>query len=79
MTIFSNEEEAIAAKNVFHAEPLFFPQQALEIAGGDVSTVAAWRPNVVQDRELITGQNPGSDGALMDVVLPVLAGAEIAA
>jgi putative intracellular protease/amidase len=72
MTIFSNEEENIAAKNVFHAEPLFFPQQALQIAGGNVSTVTAWHPNVVKDRELITGQNPGSDAALMDVVLPIL-------
>jgi putative intracellular protease/amidase len=72
MTIFSDEEEGIAAKNVFHAEPLFFPQQALQIAGGDVSTVTAWHPEVIQDRELITGQNPGSDAALMDVVLPAL-------
>jgi putative intracellular protease/amidase len=72
MTIFSNEEEDIAAKNVFHAEPLFFPQQALQIAGGKVSTVTAWHPNVVKDRELITGQNPGSDAALMDVLLPIL-------
>jgi putative intracellular protease/amidase len=72
MTIFSNEEEDIAAKNVFHAETLFFPQQALQIAGGNVSTVTAWHPNVIKDRELITGQNPGSDTALMDVVLPIL-------
>jgi putative intracellular protease/amidase len=72
MTIFSNEEEGIAAKNVFHAEPLFLPQQALQIAGGNVSTATAWQPNVVKDRELITGQNPGSDAALMDVVLPEL-------
>jgi putative intracellular protease/amidase len=72
MTIFSDEEEGIAAKNVFRAEPLFFPQQALQIAGGDVSTLTAWHPNVVQDRELITGQNPGSDAALMKVVLAAL-------
>jgi putative intracellular protease/amidase len=72
MTIFSDEEEGIAAKNVFHAEPLFFPQQALTIAGGEVSTATAWHPKVVQDRELITGQNPGSDAVLMDVVLPTL-------
>jgi putative intracellular protease/amidase len=72
MTIFSNEEEDMAAKNVFHAEPLFFPQQALQIAGGNLSTATAWHPKVVTDRELITGQNPGSDTALMDAVLPVL-------
>jgi putative intracellular protease/amidase len=72
MTIFSSDEEDIAARNVFHAEPLFFPQQALQIAGGKVSTVTAWHPNVVRDRELITGQNPGSDAAMMDVLLPIL-------
>ncbi len=73
MTIFSNEEENIAIENVFHAAPLIIPQQALATAGGDVATVTAWKPNVVRDRELITGQNPGSDAALMDVVLPALA------
>jgi putative intracellular protease/amidase len=73
MTIFSDEEEAVAAKYAFHAEPLFYPQQALTAAGGRVTTVAAWQPNVVKDRELITGQNPGSDSALMDVVLSTLA------
>jgi putative intracellular protease/amidase len=72
MTIFSNDEESIAIKNVFHGEPMIIPQQALEKAGGDVATVTAWHPNVVRDRELITGQNPGSDAALMDVVLPAL-------
>lgn len=72
MTIFSDEEESIAAKNVFHAEPLFTPQQGLETAGGKVSTVTAWHPNVVQDRELITGQNPASDAALADLVLQTL-------
>jgi putative intracellular protease/amidase len=73
MTIFSNEEEGIAAKYVFHAEPLLYPQKALGIVGGDVSTAAGWRPLVVRDRELITGQNPASDHALMATVLPVLA------
>jgi putative intracellular protease/amidase len=58
MTIFSNDEEEQAAKNVFHADPQFLPAQALENAGGNVSTVPAWQPQAVQDRELITGQNP---------------------
>jgi putative intracellular protease/amidase len=72
MTVFSDEEEDIGIKQVLHGEPLLFPQHALEIAGAAVSTVPAWKPNVIQDRELITGQNPGSDKALMAVVLPVL-------
>jgi len=72
MTVFSDEEESIAAKNVFHAEPLFTPQQGLETAGGKVSVVAGWKSNVLQDRELITGQNPASDAALADLTLQTL-------
>jgi putative intracellular protease/amidase len=33
----------------------------------------AWQPNVVVDRELITGQNPFSDKALAKVLLEKLA------
>lgn len=73
MTVFSNEEESIAAKYVFHAEPLLYPEKSLQLAGANVSTVPGWQPLVVQDRELITGQNPASDHALMNVVLPALA------
>lgn len=72
MTIFSDEEEGQAAKAVFHADPQFFPAAALANAGGEVSIAQAWTPKVVQDRELITGQNPFSDTAMMDVVLPAL-------
>jgi putative intracellular protease/amidase len=72
MTIFSNDEEEQAAKNVFHADPQFLPAQALENAGGNVSTVPAWHPQAVQDRELITGQNPFSDTAMMDLVRPAM-------
>jgi putative intracellular protease/amidase len=73
MTIFSNDEEDQAANNVFHASPQFLPAQALQNAGGDVSTVTAWHHNAIKDRELITGQNPFSDAAMMDIVLPAMA------
>lgn len=72
MTIFSNDEEEQAARNVFHAEPQFLPAQALQNAGGDISTVAAWHPQALQDRELVTGQNPFSDSAMMDLVLSAM-------
>lgn len=72
MTVFSNDEEEQAAKNVFHAEPQFLPAQALQNAGAKVSNVAAWHPQAIKDRELITGQNPFSDDAMMDIVLPAL-------
>ncbi len=72
MTVFSNEEEDQAAKNVFHAEPLFRPEDALELAGGKVGTVSAWHSKAIKDRELITGQNPFSDKEMMDIVLAAL-------
>jgi putative intracellular protease/amidase len=72
MTVFSNEEESIAASNVFHADPLFTPEDGLTIAGGKMSSVSGWAPNVIQDRELITGQNPASDAALADLTLRTL-------
>jgi len=45
----------------------------LRAAGGDVSVVAPWKSYVLQDRELISGQNPFSDEALLKLLLPALA------
>jgi putative intracellular protease/amidase len=73
MTIFSDAEEKIAAQYVFKGDPLFFPQDALQIAGGNISNAAeTWQPHAIVDRELITGQNPASDAPLMDIVLRTL-------
>jgi putative intracellular protease/amidase len=39
----------------------FYPQTALEKAGGVYSSnTAGWAPHIVIDRELVTGQNPAS-------------------
>jgi putative intracellular protease/amidase len=73
MTTFSNDEEDQAAKNVFHASPQFLPARALQNASGDVANVTPWHPNAIRDRELITGQNPFSDAAMTDIVLPAIA------
>jgi len=73
MTVFSDDEEGIAINNVFHDKPLVIPQQALQQASGDLLTATAWHPQVVQDRELITGQNPASDTVLADRVIKTLA------
>jgi putative intracellular protease/amidase len=72
MTIFSDAEEKIAAQYVFKGDPLFFPQDALQLAGGTISNVETWQPHAIQDRELITGQNPASEVPLMDIVLHTL-------
>lgn len=72
MTVFSNDEEAQAAQYVFKGSPLFTPSDALAAAGAHISNAPTWQPNVVRDRELITGQNPASDTMLVQLVLQAL-------
>jgi len=50
----------------------FYPDVALRAAGGDVSVIAPWKSYTQQDRELISGQNPFSDEALLKLLLPAL-------
>jgi putative intracellular protease/amidase len=62
MTVFSATEEKVIEDNVLHAKLYFNMPDALRTAGGDVSTTPVdFDPYVVEDRELITGQNPRSD------------------
>lgn len=62
MTIFSNSEEKVVEDSILHAEMRFHVVDALETAGGTVITAGVdFEPNVIEDRELITGQNPRSD------------------
>lgn len=60
-TVISNAEEEQAKALLQGGEMKFYPQTALEQAGGRFSCNAKPRmPRVVADRELITGQNPAS-------------------
>lgn len=62
MTVFSNSEEKVVEDHILHAKLIFNMVDALQAAGGTVSTNAVdFAPNIVVDRELITGQNPRSD------------------
>jgi putative intracellular protease/amidase len=64
MTVFSNDEERYAEEHYLGGGRVpFYPNDALKIAGGDVSISdkGIFQPFVVEDRELITGQNPPSD------------------
>jgi putative intracellular protease/amidase len=72
MTIFSTAEEQQREPLEIGGKVLFYPDFALRTAGGDVSVVAPWGSYVLQDRELISGQNPFSDEALLKVLLPAL-------
>ncbi|MGF6174380.1 putative intracellular protease/amidase [Ensifer sp. 4252] len=61
MTVISNQEEELAKGLLDGGAMKFYPQTALEAAGGKYqSNAAPWQPKVVVDRELITGQNPAS-------------------
>ena len=64
MTVFSNEEEKWAEENVLHGRVPFYVVDALKCAGAILELKGLFVPNVVQDRELITGQNPPSDHLL---------------
>ena len=74
MTIFSTAEEQQREPIEIGGKVLFYPDFALRAAGGDVSVVAPWKSYVLQDRELISGQNPFSDEALLELLLPALSG-----
>ena len=72
MTIFSTAEEQQREPLEIGGKVLFYPDFALRTAGGDVSVRAPWTSYVVQDRELISGQNPFSDQALLKLLIPAL-------
>ena len=74
MTIFSTAEEQQREPLEIGGKVLFYPDFALSTAGGDVSVVAPWKSYVLQDRELISGQNPFSDEALLKLLLTALDG-----
>ena len=74
MAIFSTAEEQQREPLEIGGKVLFYPDFALRTAGGDVSVVAPWKSYVLQDRELISGQNPFSDEALLKLLLPALNG-----
>lgn len=72
-TVFSTTEEQWAENNLFHAHLPFYMPDALRLAGAEVTTGAAdWAPNVVIDRELITGQNMASDHPVAAALIEAL-------
>jgi putative intracellular protease/amidase len=72
MTIFSTAEEQQREPLEIEGKVLFYPDFALKTAGGDVSVLAPWSSYVIQDRELISGQNPFSDQALLKLLQQAL-------
>ena len=61
MTVFDASEEKVIEDKILHAKLYFHMPEALRAAGANVSNGADFEPYVIEDRELITGQNPRSD------------------
>jgi putative intracellular protease/amidase len=76
MTIFSASEEKWVEDDNLHAKMYFNMPFALKTAGGQVITGPDFEPNVIVDRELITGQNPRSDHSIATKLIDVLAARE---
>jgi putative intracellular protease/amidase len=73
MTVFSTTEEKVIEDNILHAKLYFNMPDALSTAGGEVSTTPVdFDPYVVEDRELITGQNPRSDTPIAERLIRAL-------
>jgi putative intracellular protease/amidase len=80
MTVFSASEERIAEEHLLHGKLYFNMPEALQAAGGQVTTNPVdFAPNVVVDRELITGQNPGSDHTMAAKLIEALDRARVTA
>jgi putative intracellular protease/amidase len=73
MTVFATgEEQALEGPAGLGGSVQFYPVNALAEAGARVETIANWHPNVVIDRELITGQQPMSATAFGDALVAQL-------
>lgn len=74
MTVFSNAEEKPneGEKSALGGYMIFYPENGLKAAGGNVSVSPPRQSHVVADRELITGQNPFSDKELAAAFIKAL-------
>lgn len=73
MTVFSATEEKYVEDNILHAKIYFTMPDALRTAGGRVTTTPVdFEPYVIEDRELITGQNPRSDHSIAAKLIAAL-------
>jgi len=80
MTVFSGSEEKPIEDNILHGKLYFTMPDALQAAGAEVITGPVdFAPHVIEDRELITGQNPRSDHPIAEKLVKALARATVPA
>lgn len=73
VAVFSKAEEVQIETPQLGGPAPYYNDEALAAAGSNVQIAAPWQPNVVQDRELITAQNPFSDHLFAKALLAKLA------
>lgn len=75
MTVFSDDEEHYIEDTFMNGSKVpFYVLDALTIAGGILETEPGgiFKPHLVEDRELITGQNPPSDHGIAKLLVRAL-------
>lgn len=72
MTIFSSAEEEVFESSLDGRKLTYYPADAMEAAGAAMEYAENWKPKVVVDRELVTGQNPFSDQLLAEAFIELL-------
>ncbi len=72
VALFSKaEEQQIEAPQLGGPAP-YYNDEAIAAAGANVQNLAPWQPNVVQDRELITAQQPFSAPLFAEALVSAL-------
>lgn len=72
ITVFSKPEEQQIELPQLDGYIQAYNDEALASAGAQINNAAPWHPNVVQDRELITAQQPFSDHEFANALLTML-------
>ena len=74
MTVFSTPEEQQQENDTaLGGFVRYYAAEALTKAGGLLEAGAPWTSHAVQDRELITAQNPMSEGEFTPLLMKALA------
>ncbi|WP_114937631.1 type 1 glutamine amidotransferase domain-containing protein [Mucilaginibacter endophyticus] len=73
IAVFSKPEEKMIETPQLGGPAPYYNDEALAAAGLKVENNKPWQPKVVQDRELITGQQPFSDHAFADALIAKIA------
>jgi len=73
MTVFSNTEEKVIEDNILHDKLHFNMVDTMQMLGGNLIIANVdFSPNLIEDRELITGQNPRSDRVVGEALVRAL-------